>query len=221
MKINNVFKRIFVIFLILLGFDLNFVSADTSSSNSWVQSAFDWKVNGSTNTYLDENVLSEIATLVEVAGTAVIAIATVVIGVKYVLGSVTEKASAKENLITLLVACIFFFGWSNIRNLLITGATFSSSGTVTNLTGNVGLVILDESKGFEGMFKSVFGIVLTIAQIIAILCTAYMGVKYIFSGGEGKAKLKEKSIMYVIGIIMIFTALNFIRFISSAINGMF
>ena len=45
-----------------------------------------------------------------------------------------------------------------------------------------------------------------------------MGVKYIFSGAEGKAKLKEKGIMYIVGIILIFTTLNILTFISESIN---
>ncbi len=223
-KYKSLFKKIYFIMVlsVCLIFSYGTVSAAGNSSNSFWSQASDWYSGGSTNTFLDESVLSDIANLVEVAGTAVIAIATVVIGVKYILGSVTEKASAKENLITLLVACVFFFGWSNIRGLLIKNVDFTNSGTVSSIDGNSTLFVLENTgTSIDSAFKSVFGIVLTVAQIIAILCTAYMGVKYILSGGEGKAKLKEKSITYVIGIIMIFTALNFIRFISSAINGMF
>ncbi len=198
------------------------VYAAGGSANSFWTQASEWYSNGSTNTYLDENVLSSIANLVEVAGTAVIAIATVVIGIKYVLGSVTEKASAKENLITLLVACVFFFGWSNIRSVLITGVSFTNTGTVSNLNGQSTLFLLKGNQdSIGGAFQSVFGIVLTVAQIIAIIVTVYMGVKYIFSGAEGKAKLKEKGMSYVIGIILIFTTLNFIKFVSKAINAAF
>ncbi len=221
-KCKNLFRDMcFVIVLSMcLIFGYGTVNAANNSSGSFWSQASDWYSDGNTNTFLDDSVLSDIASLVEVAGTAVIAIATVVIGVKYILGSVTEKVEAKENLITLLVACIFFFGWSNIRGLLIKNVDFTNSGTVSSLGGNSTLFILENTgNSVDSAFKSVFGIVLTVAQIIAILCTAYMGVKYVLSGGEGKAKLKEKSMMYIIGIIMIFTALNFIKFVSSAING--
>ena len=67
-----------------------YAAGDTGSS-FWTQ-ASEWYSQGSTNTYLDESVLSSIANLIEVAGTAIIAIATVVVGIKYVLGSVTEKS---------------------------------------------------------------------------------------------------------------------------------
>lgn len=219
MKSKTLIKKILFISFV---FVLMFISFSFVAADSWDDEARNWFRGGETNTYLDENVLSSIASLVEVAGTAVIAIATVVVGIKYVLGSVTEKASAKENLITLLVACIFFFGWSNIRSILITGVTFTNSGTVSNIdANNAGIGVLNDRNGFEGAFKNVFGIVLTVAQIIALLVTVYMGVKYIFSGAEGKAKLKEKGVSYIIGIIMIFTTLNFIKFISDAINNAF
>ena len=61
-------------------------------------------------------------------------------------------------------------------------------------------------------------IVILVAKFVAVIATVYMGVKYIFSGPEVKAKLKEKSIMYIIGIILIFTTLNVLSFISSSIN---
>lgn len=212
-------KVLLLTFLLILITNLSIYA----SSGSWIDGAMNFKPDPSGNgiVYLDDFVLKDIANLVEVAGTGIIAIATVVIGVKYLLGSVADKVSAKENLITLLVACFFFFGWSNIRTILIKGITFSNDGVVKSMNETAGLKILDMSNGFGGVFKSLFGITLTVAQMIAILATAYMGIKYVFGGAENKAKLKEKSIGYVIGIIMIFTTLNFLKFISSAINGMF
>ena len=220
---KNVKKMIMTtitIFMLMLGTTVVFAN----SSGSFWQQASNWYADGSTNTYLDNSVLTDIASLVEVAGTGVIAIATVVIGVKYLLGSVADKASAKENLITLLVACLFFFGWSNIRDVLIVGnrAFSNDTGGVTQIDGTTTLFFLQNtSTGIGSAFSNVFGIVLVVAQIIAILATAYMGIKYVFGGANNKAKLKEKSIGYIIGIIMIFTTLNFLKFISSAINGMF
>lgn len=213
MKRNKFIKRISGILVVLFLFlGTTFVNA-----GFWEQ-ASDWYSAGSTSTYLDSSIITEIANMIEVIGTAVIAITTVVLGIKYMVGSVTEKAEVKENMITLLVACIFFFGWSNLRQILIKGVTYDQNGVVSGISGSSQLFIFNGNGTLEGAFAQVFSIVLIIAKLVAIVATVYMGVKYIFSGAEGKAKLKEKGIMYIVGIILIFTTLNILTFISNSIN---
>lgn len=218
-KRNNLKNNILFITVLIVGcfiFTNNYVLGETF----WDQAA-NWYSNGSTNSYLDTNVVSELANIVEIIGTGVIAIATVVLGIKYVLGSVTDKASVKENLITLLVACFFFFGWSNIRDIVIKNVDYNQTTgnlAVSGISGKTQLFIFNGTNSLETAFASVFSIVILVAKFVAVIATVYMGVKYIFSGPEVKAKLKEKSIMYIIGIILIFTTLNVLSFISSSIN---
>lgn len=217
MKKGRISKAIFILIMVNIFVLVNFVLA---ADNFWDQAA-DWYSAGGTETYLDSNVLSEIANIVEIIGTAVIAIATVVLGIKYVLGSVTDKASVKENMITLLIACIFFFGWSNIRDLLINNIQYDSSTgniAVSKITGSTQLFIFSGTNSLESAFASIFSIIILIAKLVAVIATVYMGVKYIFSGAEQRAKLKEKGIMYIVGIILIFTTINVLSFISSSIN---
>lgn len=217
MKKGRISKAIFILIMVNIFVLVNFVLA---ADNFWDQAA-DWYSAGGTETYLDSNVLSEIANIVEIIGTAVIAIATVVLGIKYVLGSVTDKASVKENMITLLIACIFFFGWSNIRDLLINNIQYDSSTgniAVSKITGSTQLFIFSGTNSLESAFASIFSMIILIAKLVAVIATVYMGVKYIFSGAEQRAKLKEKGIMYIVGIILIFTTINVLSFISSSIN---
>lgn len=211
---KNILKITMTLLLILMISKIGFVYA---ADDFWTQ-ASNWYSGGSTSTYLDSNVISSIANMVEVVGTGVIAIATVVLGIKYMLGSVTEKADVKENMITLLVACIFFFGWSNLRQILINGVTYDSNGAVSGISGQSTLFIFQGGTTLQTAFANIFSLVLIIAKIIAVVCTVYMGVKYIFSGADGKAKLKQKGIMYIIGIILIFTTLNILTFVSNTIN---
>ena len=210
---------------------LNFVFATETGDNEeewdgtydfW-NKASEWYKPGSTDIYFNANVMSDFAGIVEKIGTGVIAIATVVLGIKYILGSVSDKVSVKENLITLLIACIFFFGWTNIRGLIIKNITYDPNTqniAVSGISGNTQLFIFNGSS-IESAFASVFSIIVLIAKFIAVIATVYMGLKYIFSGPEVKAKLKEKSVMYIIGIIMIFTTLNILSFISTSINSSF
>lgn len=216
MKNNRFFRILFTLYLTCIMI-LAVTPVEAATDNFWTQ-ASGWYAQGSTNTYLDTTVISDLASMVEVVGTAVIAIATVVLGIRYMLGSVTEKADVKENMITLLVACIFFFGWSNLRTILIKGVTFDSSGAVTSINGSSTFFALEGGATLEQAFASIFAVVILIAKVIAVVCTIYMGVKYIFSGAEGKAKLKSKGVMYIVGIILIFTTLNILSFISTSIN---
>ena len=215
MKKRRVITKIMIIVLFIL-----FLSLKNNSINAidfWDQ-ATNWYKPGATNTYLDASVITDIGKLVEIIGTAVIAIATVVLGVKYVLGSVTDKAEVKDSMVTLLFACIFFFGWSSLRGVLIKNVGYDSNGAVNGITGATQLFIFAGEDGLENAFATIFSLVIIIAKIIAVLATIYMGVKYIFAGSEGKAKVKEKGVMYIIGILLIFTTLNILSFISDAIN---
>ena len=61
---------------------------------------------------------NKIVQIVSTVGSILSVIVIIVLGIKYMYGSVDAKASVKESLTTLLVACIFFFGWNSIKNLL-------------------------------------------------------------------------------------------------------
>lgn len=214
MKLNKILRKSILITTMLM----MCVSIFSVEAAGFWEQASNWYQGGSTTTYLDTSIVTELANMVEVVGTAVIAIATVVLGIKYILGSVTEKADVKDSMATLLVACIFFFGWSSLRGILIKGVTYDQNGAVTGISGASQLFIFSGTSTLQGAFAKIFSVVIIIAKIIAVVATVYMGVKYIFSGAEGKAKLKDKGVMYIIGILLIFTTLNILSFVSNAIN---
>ena len=220
--------RILITGYILLVMMLNittYVLADDSNQNTdydfW-QAASQWystdQDGGGNVVLLPSGIMKQLTTIVEVVGTGVIAIATVVLGIRYMLGSVSEKTQAKEGLLTLLVACVFFFGWSNLRNILFNGIVFDDSGTVTSIGGTSTVLFFQGGTTLENALSVIFAIVLFLAKVIAVGVSIYMGVKYIFSGAEEKAKFKERSVNYVIGIILIFLTLQILTFISNSIN---
>jgi hypothetical protein len=177
--------------------------------------------NKATNWYQGQNevaagvsssMLSGIAETVEIIGTGVILVATVVIGIKYIFGTVQGKVEAKESLITLLVACIFFFGWTSIRGLLITG-----SATGENMTGNTGLIFF-KGGDLTAAFAQVFNFLALIGKLLTVFAIAFMGVKYITSGADAKAQIKEKSPALIIGVILIFSATNVVSLIAKIVS---
>lgn len=172
-------------------------------ASSWFQKA---RSSGDDISEYDgvQDVLNEFLDLINVLGTTIIVGVTIILGVKFMLGGIVEKTSAKEGLVTLLVACVFFFGWTSLKNLLYPDNNFiflkTSDTSVTTPAGR----ILAYVK-FAG----------NIGAFIAIVA---VGVKYIIAGATGKAELKGKSIQFIIGMILTFATVNFLSFISDAVN---
>lgn len=178
---------------------------DNASSKDFFGQATSWFGEGpSSQNGAAGAVLSQLADMINVAGTAVIVLVTIFLGIKYMYSSVEAKASIKESLINLLVACVFFFGWQSMAGILFPSNKFvftsSSDTTYTDMIGRI------------------FATGTYIAQILVIVVVIYVGVRYIFAGASGKADLKGKSGQFLIGIIMAFASVNFLTYISKVIN---
>lgn len=219
MKKNNIFKKmickIFLICFILINAgSIAFADSTATTSDDWWGDAWNWWQGGSTTVGIDSNMLSGIADIVEIIGTGVIAIVTVVLGMKYMLGSTNGKAEVKENIIGLVIACLFFFGWTNIRDILILGNSTGQNG----ISGSTTHLIFFQSSDLTQTFSRVFSLVLIVAQLVAVAVIVYNGVKFIFAGADAKAQLKEKSPLMIAGVILIFCTLTVLRFIVSIVT---
>ena len=174
-----------------------------------ISQAFNWgkggsyqnEIAGAVNTFLKGTMMK----IINVVGTLVITIATIVLGIRYILGSVDQKVQVKESLMNLLVACILFFGWTNIQSLLFSGTTLFIYTDITS------------TNGTQAVARRIFTVFRMGAEIVAIIAIFYIGIKYILAGAEGKAELKAKSWMFIIGIIMIFATFNLLNFVSDLI----
>ena len=154
--------------------------------------------------YLGEDVIKTLEEMILVLGTTVIVLATIVLGIKFMFGSVESKVDAKEGLFNLLVACLFFFGWNSIKTLLI--------------PGNSLIFINSADQSYTQPIARIFSIATYAAQFIAVIAIIYVGIRYIFAGVEGKTDLKEKSPMFFIGVILAFCSTGFLTYISQIIN---
>lgn len=115
-----------------------------------------------------------------------------------------SKTEVKESLITLLIACLFFFGWNEISNILVPGGKLIWSST--------------DDTSYKQMVGRVFNTVVFILNIAAVIAIIYVGIKYIFSGASGKAELKGRSPYFIIGIILTFCSVALLNFVSKVIN---
>lgn len=193
-----------------------FISFDIvygASIIEWWQKATIWYKNGSSSIGLPSGVFSGISEIVEVVGTAIIAIATVIVGIKYIFGTVQGKVEARESMLNLVVACIFFFGWSSISGLIIDGNT-SGSGTISGKTTKLSFFSGDLTLALA----SVFNLISMVGKIIAILVIAYLGIKYIYAGAEAKAMLKKNSPALILGVILIFCTTTFLGVVANVLT---
>ena len=125
-----------------------------------------------------DKIIDTFSDMINVVGTTVIVVATIVLGIRYIIGTVENQTAAKEGLITLLVACIFFFGWTSISNLLYGGDKMDFIFTSSNDTS------------YTTMVGRLFSTFTYIAQFIVVGAIIYVGIKYIFAGASGRAELK-------------------------------
>lgn len=195
--------------IMLISFDIVY----GASIIEWWQKATIWYKNGSSSIGLPSGLYSGISEIIEVVGTAIIAIATVIVGIKYIFGTVQGKVEARESMLNLVVACIFFFGWSSISGLIIDGNT-SGSGTISGKTTKLSFFNGDLTLALA----SVFNLISMVGKVITILVIAYLGIKYIYAGAEAKAMLKKNSPALILGVILIFCTTTFLGVIANVLT---
>lgn len=207
MKIKNILRVLSVCCIVSILF-CN-VYATSQNADFW-GSATNWfsEVKGSYTMPTEaQSIIDIFEQMINVVGTTVIVVATIVLGIKYIIGTVDSRTQAKDGLITLFIACVFFFGWSSISNLLFPGNNF--------------IFLSDSDTNYTNMVGRLFSTFSYIANIVSILLIIYVGVRYILAGASGKADLKGRSMYFIIGIILVFATSNVLSFISNIINDVF
>ena len=205
-------KKMLLVFFIFLSFFACMNFSYVNGTDFWGQ-ASSWFGDVQNSQFGDseassirgvQDVLNEFLNMLNLLGTTVIVSVTIILGIKFMFGSVEGKASAKQGLITLLVACVFFFGWTSLKNLLYPGNSF--------------ILISSNDKSIEAPLGRVFAYVKLFGNLLAFIAIVYVGIRYIFASASGKADLKGQSAYFIIGIIMTFATVNFLSFVSDAIN---
>ncbi len=173
-----------------------------TSQKDFFNAAKEWYDKGTVNE-INLEPLTEIITYINLLGTVIIVIATMVLGIKFMISSAEGKSEVKQNLSTLLVACVFFFGWDSIKNLIMPNSKF---------------FLTEGTNDFKSIIAKVYSLAVFVLEIVAVIVIIYIGVKYIFSGATGKSNLKGKSAEFIIGIILTFCTISFLSYLSKVIN---
>lgn len=73
---------------------------------------------GGGNTVAIENTGKEILSILSIIASAISIIAIIALGIKYMLGSVEEKASYKKTLMPYFIGAIFVFGATTVSSIV-------------------------------------------------------------------------------------------------------
>lgn len=195
MEKKKIMKKLFI----LMFFLVCCISTNIYATDDWWGSASDFFDGVSWSK--DNTILSSLVDIIKVLGNAVFIIVAIVLGIKYMLGSAEGKADIKEGIISLTVAMVFFYGWSALENILTGGGS--------------NLVFIADSA--ETTIANIYSTIVYFLNIIAVGAVAYVGIKYLLSGAEGKADLKGKGVPFVVGMILTFSTLTFLNFIRDII----
>lgn len=111
---KSIFKNIviFVLTIIMLSIYVTPVLADATLDPDH------WKPESSTEVGALEGKAGTILGVIQVAGTVISVIALILIGVKYVMGSVEEKAEYKKTLLPYIIGAVMLFAASRLVQLI-------------------------------------------------------------------------------------------------------
>ena len=72
-------------------------------------------------------------------------------------------------------------------------------------------------KTFTG---NIFQTVKTVVQVLAIAAVIFAGVRYMFASADGKADIKQQTIILIVGAILVFAAVPILNLVQNISNNL-
>lgn len=145
----------------------------------------------------DLDFVDDITNLVRTIGVFIAVGAMMIIGIKYVTGSIEEKATYKKSMMPYLVGCFVLFGAAvivpEIKDL------FKDVGSDTEAIGN-----------------SILGIIRAVGTMVAVGVLMILGIKYMVGSTDERATYKKSMLPYIVGAVLIFASVNLTAMIAGA-----
>lgn len=82
-----------------------------------------------------------------------------------------------------------------------------------------GGVVVPDGKNITDASTTIYNILLSIGIFLAIAIGMYLGIKFMMSSAEDKAKVKEALIPYIAGCIVIFGAFGIWKLVLTLLSG--
>ena len=138
--------------------------------------------------------MDKVEKMVKTAGAFISVGGLMIIGIKYMTGSLEEKAQYKKSMMPYIIGCILIFG-----------ATY------------LGPEILDlfrNKESGEEMGSAILGLIQVVGTFISVGIVMVLGVKYMVGTTDERASYKKTMIPYVIGAILLFSAVTIASYVA-------
>lgn len=139
---------------------------------------------------IDAEFVNKLVKIIQRIGTFVAVGAIMIIGIKYMTGSLEEKAEYKRTMMPYLIGCFFLFGASNLAPQIAEIFDFKELNNTTKI-GNV-----------------ILGLIRTTGTFIAVGGLMILGIKYMVGSIEERANYKKTMMPFVVGAVLLFAAVN-------------
>lgn len=176
-----------------------FLNNVISEGNNFQSRGSDTGLGSKISSFINDDIKS----IISLVGNLVFAVATVILGAKYIWSGVEGKSKVKESLPVFVAAVIFFYLASTLTG-------FFSPKT----TGSVGSEI-NRISNWSSLSGKIVGTVNQIVRYLAFAGILVIGLKYMFESSDGKAKIKERMVPMVLGMVLVFSASKVVDFIIS------
>ena len=144
-----------------------------------------------------------------------------IIGIKYMVGSVEERAGYKKALMPFVVGAIILAGASEITNTIFTVAANSNDaaqiGTQINAIDKEDYDS-DDIGEVKDLLVTILVAVRNIAVIVAVMMISILGIKYMLGSAEEKAGYKKSMLPLIVGVIIVASAAGIASAIFSIAN---
>lgn len=147
------------------------------------------QLTGDDSVELDTDFIDKLTEFIRIVGMFIAVGALMVIGIKYITGSIEEKANYKKSMMPYIIGCFVLFGAAylapEIKDL------FDNMGSDTAEIGN-----------------NILGIIQIVGTLITFGVLMILGIKYMMGSVEEKAEYKRSMLPYIIGVVLLFCAVN-------------
>lgn len=90
------------------------------------------------------------------------------------------------------------------------GVSTIYANPIDGFTPNLGT---DAAKSVTNISQNVLGVIQVAGTAIAIGMLLFLGIKYIKAAPDEKANIKQSSVIYIIGAVILFAAVNIVKII--------
>ncbi len=111
-----------------------------------------------------------------------------VLGIKYMTGSLEEKAEYKKTMLPYIIGCVLIVGASTIAPMIID--------------------MFKDVEEVEDAGNIILGVIQVIGSFLAVGVVMVLGIKYMMGSTEERASYKRSMLPYVIGAVLLFGAVN-------------